>query len=146
MPQGRPRAQSNRANAGPPDALRTLRPPRRILQVHANCRIRRIYFADRLYSEAELPPEFKVGSRGGRGGLSVSCVINQIGGGWSGGWWACTPRAVGAHPPWPTLPPLCCRPPACLLLQLFLPIQKAQQQQQHHQQQHHQQQQAVLEH
>lgn len=31
------------------------------LQVHANCRIRRIYFSDRLYSEAELPPEFKVG-------------------------------------------------------------------------------------
>ena len=31
------------------------------LQVHANCRLRRIYFSDRLYSEAELPPEFKVG-------------------------------------------------------------------------------------
>ena len=37
-------------------------------QVHANCRIRRIYFADRLYSEAELPPEFKV-RRGGLEGL-----------------------------------------------------------------------------
>lgn len=28
--------------------------------VHANCRIRRIYFSDRLYSEEELPPEFKL--------------------------------------------------------------------------------------
>ncbi|CAK0897594.1 unnamed protein product [Prorocentrum cordatum] len=30
------------------------------LQLHANCRIRRIYFSDRLYSEEELPPEFKL--------------------------------------------------------------------------------------
>ncbi len=30
------------------------------VQLHANCRVRRIYFADRLYSEEELPPEFKV--------------------------------------------------------------------------------------
>jgi len=30
------------------------------VQVHANCRVRRIYFADRLYSEEELPPEFKI--------------------------------------------------------------------------------------
>lgn len=29
------------------------------VQVHANCRARRIYFADRLYTEEELPPEFK---------------------------------------------------------------------------------------
>lgn len=29
------------------------------VQIHANCRIRRIYFADRLYSEDELPNEFK---------------------------------------------------------------------------------------
>ena len=29
------------------------------VQIHANCRIRRIYFSDRLYSE-ELPPEFKL--------------------------------------------------------------------------------------
>lgn len=28
--------------------------------VHANCRIRRIYFTDRLYSEDELPAEFKL--------------------------------------------------------------------------------------
>jgi hypothetical protein len=30
------------------------------VQVHANCRIRRVYFSDRLYSEEELPPEFKL--------------------------------------------------------------------------------------
>lgn len=30
------------------------------LQIHANCRLRRIYFSDRLYSEEELPPEFKL--------------------------------------------------------------------------------------
>lgn len=41
--------------------LQTLGPRKLVLQVHANCRIRRIYFSDRLYSEAELPPEFKVG-------------------------------------------------------------------------------------
>lgn len=35
--------------------LETLR-----VQIHANCRIRRIYFSDRLYSEEELPPEFKL--------------------------------------------------------------------------------------
>ncbi|KAF8819933.1 putative transcription factor IIB, partial [Cardiosporidium cionae] len=30
------------------------------VQVHCNCRIRRIYFCDRLYSEKELPVEFKL--------------------------------------------------------------------------------------
>ena len=30
------------------------------VSIHANCRIRRIYFSDRLYSEEELPPEFKL--------------------------------------------------------------------------------------
>lgn len=30
------------------------------VQIHANCRIRRIYFSDRLYSEEDLPPEFKL--------------------------------------------------------------------------------------
>merc|ERR1712054_138994 len=30
------------------------------VQIHANCRIRRIYFSDRLYSEDELPAEFKL--------------------------------------------------------------------------------------
>lgn len=29
------------------------------VQVHSNCRIRRIYFSDKLYTEDELPPEFK---------------------------------------------------------------------------------------
>ena len=35
--------------------LETLR-----VQIHANVRIRRIYFSDRLYSEEELPAEFKL--------------------------------------------------------------------------------------
>ena len=30
------------------------------IQIHANCRIRRIYFSDKLYTEEELPPEFKL--------------------------------------------------------------------------------------
>ena len=30
------------------------------VQIHANCRIRRIYFADRLYKEEDLPAEFKI--------------------------------------------------------------------------------------
>ena len=30
------------------------------IQIHANCRIRRIYFADRSYSEEEIPSEFKL--------------------------------------------------------------------------------------
>lgn len=30
------------------------------VQVHANCRIRRIYFSDRLYSEQDLPNEYKL--------------------------------------------------------------------------------------
>lgn len=30
------------------------------VQIHANCRLRRVYFADRLYTEDELPAEFKL--------------------------------------------------------------------------------------
>jgi len=30
------------------------------ITIHANCRIRRVYFCDRLYSEEELPLEFKL--------------------------------------------------------------------------------------
>lgn len=30
------------------------------VQIHANCRIRRIYFADRHYAPEEMPPEFKL--------------------------------------------------------------------------------------
>jgi len=30
------------------------------IQVHANVRIRRIYFADRLYTEDEKPPQFRL--------------------------------------------------------------------------------------
>ena len=29
------------------------------MQIHSNCRIRRVYFSDRLYTEDELPTEFK---------------------------------------------------------------------------------------
>jgi len=35
--------------------LETLR-----VQVHANCRLRRLYFSDRLYTEEELPADFKL--------------------------------------------------------------------------------------
>ena len=34
--------------------------PSPCVQIHANCRIRRVYFSDRLYSEDELPAEFKL--------------------------------------------------------------------------------------
>ena len=30
------------------------------MQIHANCRIRRIYFSDKLYSEKDLPKEFRL--------------------------------------------------------------------------------------
>ncbi|XP_054632126.1 cilia- and flagella-associated protein 20-like isoform X6 [Dunckerocampus dactyliophorus] len=30
------------------------------VQIHANCRIRRVYFTDKQYTEDELPPEFKL--------------------------------------------------------------------------------------
>ncbi|KAL6771645.1 FAP20 [Auxenochlorella protothecoides x Auxenochlorella symbiontica] len=30
------------------------------LQIHANCRLRRVYFADKLYPESELPADFKL--------------------------------------------------------------------------------------
>ena len=30
------------------------------VQIHANCRVRRIYFSDRLYTDEELPTEFKL--------------------------------------------------------------------------------------
>ena len=30
------------------------------VQVHANCRLQRIYFSDKIYSEDELPAEFKL--------------------------------------------------------------------------------------
>lgn len=34
------------------------------LQIHANCRIRRVYFTDRLYSYRDLPKAFKVNISG----------------------------------------------------------------------------------
>lgn len=30
------------------------------VQLHANCRVRRVYFADRQTTDDELPPEFKL--------------------------------------------------------------------------------------
>ena len=56
---GSSQAPTPRLTTPPPPAgtnyVETLR-----VQLHANCRVRRIYFSDRLYSEEELPPEFKL--------------------------------------------------------------------------------------
>jgi hypothetical protein len=30
------------------------------VQLHANCRVRRVYFADRQTTDDELPPEFRL--------------------------------------------------------------------------------------
>jgi len=30
------------------------------IEIHANCRLRRVYFTDMSYPEAELPPEFRL--------------------------------------------------------------------------------------
>ena len=48
------------------------------VQIHANCRIRRIYFSDRLYSEEELPPEFKLFlpvTQGGKGAAPAGANV-----------------------------------------------------------------------
>jgi len=52
------------------------------VQIHANCRIRRIYFSDRLYTEDELPPEFKLflpiaADRNTAGGATVPAHDNN---------------------------------------------------------------------
>ena len=53
------------------------------VQIHANCRIRRIYFSDRLYSEEELPPRVQAlpahpeAGGGGGAGLRVSVWTGQ---------------------------------------------------------------------
>mmetsp|Transcript_21901 Transcript_21901/g.45834 ORF Transcript_21901/g.45834 Transcript_21901/m.45834 type:complete len:300 (+) Transcript_21901:659-1558(+) len=49
------------------------------VQIHANCRIRRVYFSDRLYSEEELPPEFKllIPNGAGPGAPDIDCIIND---------------------------------------------------------------------
>ncbi len=63
------------------------------VQIHANCRIRRVYFSDRLYSEEELPAEFKLylpvqQNKGGTsaGGASVAGLqhVSQSQGGATG--------------------------------------------------------------
>lgn len=48
-------------------------------QIHANCRIRRVYFSDRLYSEDELPAEFKLYLP-----VQNKAKVRQP---WQGGWW-----------------------------------------------------------
>merc|ERR1719183_1494552 len=51
------------------------------VQIHANCRLRRIYFSDRLYSEEELPPEFKLFlpvQKGGDGGPEALSERNLL--------------------------------------------------------------------
>merc|ERR1719224_197505 len=71
------------------------------VQIHANCRIRRIYFSDRLYSEGAaarvqaLPPHPEAG--GGGAGLRVSS--SRPGAGWGqGGWGDCNQhRAVATR-------------------------------------------------
>ena len=55
------------------------------VQIHANCRIRRGYFSDRLYSEEELPAEFKLylpvqGKGHGRSEVGGSHAVNPAGG------------------------------------------------------------------
>lgn len=30
------------------------------VQIHANCRLRRVYFSDRIFHEDDLPPEFRL--------------------------------------------------------------------------------------
>lgn len=42
------------------------------LQIHANCRIRSVYFADRLYTYQELPDDYKVVEN------ITSLVINPV--------------------------------------------------------------------
>ncbi|KAG2762770.1 hypothetical protein PC129_g7834 [Phytophthora cactorum] len=37
------------------------------VQLHASCRVRRIYFAERMFSEAQLPPEFRLFTRLSKG-------------------------------------------------------------------------------
>ncbi|ETI35344.1 hypothetical protein F441_18178, partial [Phytophthora nicotianae CJ01A1] len=37
------------------------------VQLHATCRVRRIYFAEKMYSEAQLPPEFRLFKRLSKG-------------------------------------------------------------------------------
>ena len=54
------------------------------VQIHANCRIRRIYFSDRLYSEEDLPPEFKLflpiqKQAGGDGAVPAAPAVNEPG-------------------------------------------------------------------
>lgn len=106
------------------------------VQIHANCRLRRIYFSDRLYSEAELPPEFKVGEAPAGRRRRAAPLYQRVGReqgnpgrtnampAGHGRAPACDERSVARDADAPT------RMLSPATLQLFLPIQKAQQQQQ----------------
>ena len=54
------------------------------VQIHANCRIRRIYFSDRLYSEEELPSEFKLFLRSDAGNTHQNVHATPTGPGLKG--------------------------------------------------------------
>ncbi|XP_046671677.1 fibrous sheath CABYR-binding protein-like [Homalodisca vitripennis] len=54
------------------------------VQIHANCRVRRIYFSDRLYSEEELPRDYRVymnlrqaQQKGGEGDAAVQSILKR---------------------------------------------------------------------
>uniref|UniRef100_A0A1B6FGM5 CFA20 domain-containing protein n=1 Tax=Cuerna arida TaxID=1464854 RepID=A0A1B6FGM5_9HEMI len=54
------------------------------VQIHANCRVRRIYFSDRLYSEEELPRDYRVymnlrqaHQKGGEGDVGVQSILKR---------------------------------------------------------------------
>lgn len=59
------------------------------VQIHANCRIRRVYFSDRLYSEDELPAEFKlylpVANAGKKGAPAAAAAAPPADAGMGGG-------------------------------------------------------------
>ncbi|KAL6065654.1 Asparaginyl-tRNA synthetase, cytoplasmic (Asparagine--tRNA ligase) (AsnRS) [Balamuthia mandrillaris] len=48
------------------------------VQMHANCRLRRISFAERLYSEDDLPPEFKLFLPASTGAASSDSIHNAL--------------------------------------------------------------------
>merc|ERR1711904_283316 len=67
------------------------------VQLHANCRIRRIYFSDRLYSEEELPPEFKLFLPVQKGATEPGKWRNSLQSGAYDRWWVVSSRARSYH-------------------------------------------------
>lgn len=63
------------------------------VQIHANCRIRRIYFSDRLYTEEELPTEFKLFLPVQKQAQQAQAALTM-----GGGVGAAAPAAVAAAP------------------------------------------------